>query len=1283
MGYRDKAKNKMERSHPSSSGKQTFPATETSRFSLIMKEVDAVRRRLKQIKVIRGLALFLGILLPVWVLSTITVDHWNYTQHILTLSRIVSLVVLFPLFAYFLLRPLFEQIDEQKVARYIEERHPELKDRLVSVVEFGRNETGEDFSNPFFPLLLRDALKSCQMIKTRSLFSRRASWLPASIAGLLIFGFAAALSFGPSYVRYATFKLYMPWWLEKAPPLYSIHVKPGTVELSKGSELLVTASLIGLDRSEVYLFSRHENSPDWEKRQMDSDKGSNAFRFLFLDVNEDLRYYVQSGTIRSEEFSITTIDQPHVQQIDVTYHYPAYTGLPVRTDEDVGEIAGIRGTNVTLTIHLSRDVSSGRILLQEGTPLPLEKNGPNHLQGSFKLSKDSSYRIQLLDPGRNFVTASNEYPIKVLDDQPPMVSFQKPGRDTKVTLLEEVVTEVKASDDFGIRSLTLHFSVNGGKENVVPLFGDASFSMHGPADPGAEKPVDLSKALVSPGIKFSRSLAATHTFFLEEFKLEPGDLISYFATASDVRSLTTSDIYFLEVRPFGKQYSQRPVSQESEADASASDTVLSIRQKEILAATWRLIRDRKTFREEEYENNLKLVTSQQYKLQQQTQTLSERIQRRALTIRDKDIQKLSENLIKAIAAMSPAGLFLSAGKPAEAVSPEQISLQNLLRAEAYYKQVQVAYGKIPGAQGESLGAQELENLFELELDKLKNQFETQQHGSHFNKNVLDEALQQLKELARRQQKLLENKKRQLGPQMSLSANRMGSEFQAIEQESQKLARQLERLSREMQDPALDRASQQMRQASEDLHASEGSFPRQDSDNRGLQALSRMNEVQQLLERKLNGNLTQEIGRLKNSAQNLSRRQEHVQQRLDSMERQSIGKPPEPSFSGRNLPGEHLSQEKQQILQEKDELAQSAARMGQELRDTARKASHEDKALSEKLQAAADFIRESRLEETVQQGGRLISRDLFEMAQQTEKQNLLIMKALQQRLESAEKSLPLDRETSRINRLSEALNRTDDLAVGLESLSRRILEMQQASLRQATTAPRVSMNKEEKTRETLSHSRLGQSKPGEPAEELSMQEIPAGGKSAPTTPSRSQDANFVNRNGQSGERTRPNEHGTQLSRAESRVNAMGETENQAYGNIYSSDAAVNFGDNQLPPPLSLGDDRLKQLAREFAIRIQEAQDLSKHLQGEDALAHQLRNMIDRLHQMGNLKFASDAKELDKLNSSVIDGLHELELRLSRDLQMLITQDSYRFSKDDDVPLPYRVPVEEYYKALSKK
>jgi predicted RNase H-like nuclease (RuvC/YqgF family) len=138
-----------------------------------------------------------------------------------------------------------------------------------------------------------------------------------------------------------------------------------------------------------------------------------------------------------------------------------------------------------------------------------------------------------------------------------------------------------------------------------------------------------------------------------------------------------------------------------------------------------------------------------------------------------------------------------------------------------------------------------------------------------------------------------------------------------------------------------------------------------------------------------------------------------------------------------------------------------------------------------------------------------------------------------------------------------------------------------------------------------------------------------------------------------------------------------------GNHEQGNTALNFGDYSLPLPARFSDETLRQLAREFEMRVQEAQDLSKHLQGEDQHAQQLKNMIDCMQQMGNLKFASDAQELDKLKSSVIDGFRELELQLSKDLQIPLMKDSIRFAKDDEVPLLCRNSVEEYYKALSRK
>ena len=46
-----------------------------------------------------------------------------------------------------------------------------------------------------------------------------------------------------------------------------------------------------------------------------------------------------------------------------------------------------------------------------------------------------------------------KYTIDVLDDQGPSVSFNRPGRDTSVSSIEEVFVEAAAEDDFGVRNL--------------------------------------------------------------------------------------------------------------------------------------------------------------------------------------------------------------------------------------------------------------------------------------------------------------------------------------------------------------------------------------------------------------------------------------------------------------------------------------------------------------------------------------------------------------------------------------------------------------------------------------------------------------------------------------------------------------------------------------------------------------------------------------------------------------------------------------------------------------
>ena len=354
----------------------------TQEFRQLQSKISEVRKRLKWITAAKGLAIALALSLVVLVVAVYCADHWNYSDRAVTVARLFSVLAIAGVFGWFLVRPLLKRIEDVRVARYIEERHPALQDRLVSAVELGSREVSSAKPNPILPLLLRDALSRCRNIQAKSLFNPREPLRSSAIALALILFFVLLQVFGPEYFQYATLKLYANWFTPQAVSLYSIEIEPGNVQVRKGSDQLVTARLIGFDSGPVQLYSRRENSPSWDKNPMDPQRGSNQFGFLFLDISEKVRYYAQSGNVRSGEFSIAVSDTARVEKIDLTYNFPGYTGLPVRKEEDGGEIAALKDTRVDVQAQTSIDAASARILLQDGSAIPMRKIGEKQFAGS-------------------------------------------------------------------------------------------------------------------------------------------------------------------------------------------------------------------------------------------------------------------------------------------------------------------------------------------------------------------------------------------------------------------------------------------------------------------------------------------------------------------------------------------------------------------------------------------------------------------------------------------------------------------------------------------------------------------------------------------------------------------------------------------------------------------------------------------------------------------------------------------------------------------------------------
>ena len=223
---------------------------------------------------------------------------------------------------------------------------------------------------------------------------------------------------------------------------------------------------------------------------------------------------------------------------------------------------------------------------------------------------------------------------------------------------------------------------------------------------------------------------------------------------------------FIQADPFEREFSQ---SQQSGGGGGGGgggqgnqSAQISQREKEIISATFKQQSD-KNSTQQQATDIAKLLSQSQSTLRDQAVSLSGRLQVRELTDEVQAIGDFQKDMIAASEAMAPAMQQLQQEKWKEAVPNEQKALQFLLRAEATFRQIQVAFGSRGGGGGGGGGgaARDLASLFDLELDTEKNQYETRQTPAataEQKAQEIDDALKKLDELAKREEALAQQQR---------------------------------------------------------------------------------------------------------------------------------------------------------------------------------------------------------------------------------------------------------------------------------------------------------------------------------------------------------------------------------------------------------------------------------------------------------------------------------------------------------------------------------------------
>ncbi len=779
--------------------------------------LDSFQTRLRKLTLLQGVAATIFVVL---VLSTI--GAWfsaeaGFASNTTNVFRIILVLGVAAVVIRFLVEPL--QKLKRGVSDQVETRVPGFNGRVSTYAQ------EKESNNPFIDLLAEDALKIGDKHPAEQQIRKRELQLAGGAIAASVLVLLYLLVAGPYLLNYSLRNLLAGWAVDGVLPPQTITVTPGDESVRRGSNVRVTAVMAGFNPDEATI---HITTADGQTQDVAMVESPLGFEFTFFSMQQNMSYRIEATGLRSPEYDISVLDVPGIESLSLTYNYPEWTERDPETFTQ-GDVRALPDTRIELTVTTTAPLPEGQLVLNDANRQTLALNG-NQGSTEFTVLEEGEYYIAAVVGGEQ-VRISDDYFIRLNEDGKPVIEIVKPGGDYNASNIEEVKLNIETTDDYGIAALALKYSVNGGEFQTIDLTQANSREINTEhlfmledmtstataavvANVGRFNVV-LGQEEVAPAPQdgatvvdnVDPSAAPVAEPVAEQIPLQPGDLISYYAEASDRGQTVRTDMFFINVQPYNRRYSQSQISGGGGGGGGGGQQdEISQRQRQIIVSAWNLIREQAEGEDTgQVDINSKLLSELQLTLAEQAATLADRTRARQLD-GDPQIEEFVNNMEQAVQRMHPASEQLAAVNLDEAIQPAQEALQYLLRAESVFNDITISQQQGGGGGGGGRAQQDLAEMFELEMDLELNQYETgNQASQQSQQQEAEDIMKQLDELAKRQEQLANNMRNQ---QQLTDAQRWQQEM--LRREAEELQEQLQQLQRQQQ--ASQQQGQQNQQA---------------------------------------------------------------------------------------------------------------------------------------------------------------------------------------------------------------------------------------------------------------------------------------------------------------------------------------------------------------------------------------------------------------------------------------------------------------------------------------
>lgn len=799
----------------------------------ILEKLIQFENRELEVSILTGFQIFLIVSASLFVLFIAAEFFFRFSSFIRTILFFVWSGLSLIGFLQFVLLPLlkrfnpFRHPDHILAADKIGKYFPELKDDLANALQLVTFDKKESYSKGLINAAFLSIYERVKNLRFNSAVSFRLpkKLFPYTLLAVLIALLPVLTVSGFQDASYRFFHYEKEFTV---PPKFVLTVTPGNTRVSKGDDITIGIEAEGEQPAYVTLFTKDEAEASFKEEQIYPDSNG-VFQITLYSLRSSFSYYASAEEIESEIYNVEVYDRPHIQAFNLSINPPRYSGIPGLVQKDNGNVSGLFGTGLSITLTATKSLSNAYLLYEDSTTTELQTED-NTASGFFRLSRDVNYRIIITDTSGSKNPSPIEYSLNVFTDEYPTIDLIEPNRDMNLSGDNRVSLLAKITDDYGFDKLTVKYRLSASKYDFV----QDTFSV-------MEIPIDKNK----------KEAAVSYIWNLSSLNLATEDVVTYYLEVFDNDNISgpksaKTPSFTLRIPSFDELFKQADETQE-EVERELVQTLEEAEKlrEEMDELSKELKKDEQEITWEEKEKVEKALDKMQ-QLQQKTEELSEKLSESREEMQENNL--LSEKTLEKYMELQKLMNELTSEEMKRMMEQMQQKLESLDRREIQEQLEQMKFN---------------EEAFEKSIERTLNLL----------KRIKIE--QKMDEMIKRTERLMEMQEENLN-QTEKTDESDKQKMNELAKKQQEISDELQRLQEEMKEMQ-EQMSEFDDMPNEEMEKTSDEFEKQQNQELSEQAKENLQQMQKMKSMQQQQSVSQNMQQMMEQMQNMQNMMQQANQ----------------------------------------------------------------------------------------------------------------------------------------------------------------------------------------------------------------------------------------------------------------------------------------------------------------------------------------------------------------------------------------------------------------------